>query len=137
MTANQRLLTDFFNRRDQRSEIILERLESPENAAESMDGRDRRVDFIYKGKSYWCHYGQCMQIQSFEFRPRPNDSRTILGVPYRLSGIDYAYPFFRRRVTWTLWSGTPTQDQTDRIWDIATLKIGPTDPFAEWEHPEN
>ena len=133
MTINERIFMDFCNRRDERNEIILERLEWPEKATESMDNGDQRVDFVCNGKSYWYHRGQHMAIQSYEFFPNFKEARIILGVPFRLGGIDYKFSPFRRRVTWDLWSGALTENQAETLWGVATMSAKPHDPWQGWE----
>lgn len=101
----------FFKRRDERNDIILERLEF--SGKSSFDGR--KYLFIEKSKKYTIWDGDW--IESYEFFPKFGQLREILGVPFKLSGIDYSYPIFRRRVTWSHWGGALTEKQKNLVLD--------------------
>lgn len=99
----------FFKRRDERNEIILERLEF--SGKSSFDGE--KYSFVENKKKYKIWDGTW--VESYEFFPKFGQLREILGVPFRLSGIDYSYPIFRRRVTWSHWGGALTGDQKKKV----------------------
>jgi hypothetical protein len=112
-------------KRDVVNDYVLDRLEyseTPEICLDAMYGGEKRVDFKYKKKKYTHYYGQWSGIESLELLPKFGEIRNILGVPWRLAGIDYSYLPWARRVVWSLWSGTPTKTQADKIWHFASHK---------------
>lgn len=102
----------FFRRRDERSKIILERLKFC--GASFFDGK--KYLFVENNKRYKTYTGN--EIESYEFFPKVGELREILGIPFKLSGIDYSYPFFKRRVIWSHWSGALTDKQRKLVLDI-------------------
>lgn len=114
---------NFFKIRNETSDIILKHLKTPSRVEiiENEDGviykfLDYYHDFAkvkgwssYNPKEYETEDGQI--FISFEKRPKTGYMREILGIPFRLSGVDYSYPFWRRRVTWSHWSGALTDKQ--------------------------
>jgi hypothetical protein len=106
----------FIKRRDERNDIILERLVMPDTCALDSDQYGIRYIFEDKGKTYIYYPNSTGEFQSNEFRPKMREMREILGVPMIISGIDYSGLFWR--VSWSHWGGALTKEQIQRVDDV-------------------